>query len=133
MIKELIFQWELRKTLLLDFFKNSSEGDISYENIFKFLFEYVIIGFNNNKITIINDSEYYSGTLIFIIPKDCLYPAISDYIYTNNYYGSCAGCDQLEDLKRNRGNFSEENLNDLMTLSLHLVQKCKYMGIDDDE
>lgn len=85
-------------------------------------------GFNLEELRIIDDGDY-QGTQIFIIPLDTYQPSVSDYVYTHTYYGSCSGCDTLQailgydDNKKANANQVE----DLMQLSLHLLQKCKML------
>ena len=45
------------------------------------------------------------------------------------YYGSCSGCDTLMGINHyGEGLPSKEQMEKYMTLCLHLVEKCKFMG-----
>lgn len=71
----------------------------------------------------IGQVQRYSSSL----KKDVYQPEIEDYLMTHTYYGSCSGCDTLlkiidfyeEDYP------NEEQVKQLMTLSLHLIQRMK--------
>lgn len=135
MIKEIIKQWEDRKHLLEQYFKDSTPSH-SYSSILNKLFEIVITytgksypeKFDISKMTVIDDGDY-QGTAIYIIPEDTYQPNVSNYIFTNNYYGSCSGCDTIQGINSD-GDYetaSEEQVRDYMTVALHLVQNMKYL------
>lgn len=140
MIKEFVESWDKHKDELKDFFKNNTQSNYSdYEDIVKLLFEKVINvdleydseKFDTENIKVIDDGDY-QGTRILILHKNSYQPNISEYVYTHTYYGSCSGCDTLQaildwnyDKKPN-----EQQVEDLMQLALHLLQKCKYMEED---
>jgi hypothetical protein len=49
-----------------------------------------------------------------------------NYWATKVYYGSCSGCDTLQHiLAYSEESFNEQQINDLMTLSLHMLQRMK--------
>ncbi len=84
-------------------------------------------GFDLKRLTVIDDSDY-QGTQIFIIPKDVYQPKIGDYVMTNNYYGSCSGCDTLKGIRNYEDGLpSEQQVKEYMNLALHLVQRLKYL------
>lgn len=69
----------------------------------------------------------YQGTNLYIMPnKDEYGDAYFWYVCVS--YGSCSGCDTLESIKSD-GNYSdvpnEKQIDDYMTLSLHIVQAIK--------
>jgi hypothetical protein len=73
------------------------------------------------------DDGDYQGTLVFVIGGKGYQP--SDYWYVKVSYGSCSSCDTLEAIK----NYSdekptEEEIDQYMTLALHVVQGMKKMG-----
>jgi len=90
-----------------------------------------------SKMTVIDDGNY-QGNQIFIIPKSTYQPNVEDYLLTHTYYGSCSGCDTLEailsdynwddEIEYDDQVFNEKQVSELMTLSLHLVQKMKVLG-----
>jgi len=81
-----------------------------------------------NNITIINDGDY-QGTLLFIIPETGYQPR--EYWYVKVWYGSCGGCDTLQGIHDDGDWETEEptegQLDDYMTLTLHIVQNLKKM------
>lgn len=92
---------------------NNSETDY-YE---KFL--------NEDKIRKIDDGDY-QGTLIFIIPEATYQPSEYDYYVTFADYGSCSACDTLQAIQYgNTYESKEEQVNDLMTLCLHMIERMK--------
>ena len=137
MIKEFVESWDKHKDELKEYFKNNTQSEYcDYEDIVKLLFEKVINAdleddydkFDVEEIKVIDDGDY-QGTQIFILHKNSYQPDINEYVYTHTCYGSCSGCDTLlaildydYDEKPN-----EEQVEDLMQLALHLLQRCKYM------
>lgn len=137
MIKEFVKSWDKHKDELKEYFKNNPQSEYcNYEDIVKLLFEKVINAdleddydkFDVEEIKVIDDGDY-QGTQIFILHKNSYHPDINEYVYTHTCYGSCSGCDTLlaildydYDEKPN-----EEQVEDLMQLALHLLQRCKYM------
>ena len=82
----------------------------------------------------INDGDY-QGTLVYVIGASGYQP--STYWYVKVEYGSCSGCDTLENiLSGDWGHETQEEadawkknaINNLMTLALHIVQGLKQMG-----
>lgn len=76
------------------------------------------------------DDGDYQGTLLYVIPNSNYQPSI--YWCVKVCYGSCSCCDTLQSIKYdgvydydkvNRPN--EEQINDYITLSLHIVQGLK--------
>jgi hypothetical protein len=75
------------------------------------------------RIHCINDGDY-QGTLLFVIAATGYQPF--DYWYVKVYYGSCSACDTLQGIRK----YSDEKpndsqINDYMTLALHIVQGIK--------
>jgi hypothetical protein len=134
MISEFINQWEENKYKLEYYFKTTKQNEYdSYENIVRKIFELCIPkankinGWDLKSMTIIDDGDY-QGTLIFIIPIDTYQPDLDSYVITNTYYGSCSGCDTLEGISEySYGTPTDEQVKEYMTLSLHLVQKLKWL------
>jgi hypothetical protein len=86
------------------------------------------------RIHAIDDGDY-QGTLVYVIGATGYQP--STYWYVKVGYGSCSGCDTLENiLSGNWGHETEEEakewkdktVSQLMTLALHIVQGLKLMG-----
>ncbi len=154
MIKEFINAWNRNKHVLAGYFKthNQSEYD-SYEKIVKLIFDMVInpdiminygeYGYFESKFDIspafdtddilVIDNGNYQGTKIFVLHRKVSLPYLEDYIYTNTYYGSCSGCDTLMEINRyGEGLPSEEQIKKYMTLCLHLMEKCKFIGEEEE-
>jgi hypothetical protein len=78
------------------------------------------------------DDGNYQGTLVYVIGATGYQP--SAYWYVRVYYGSCSGCDTLEGIRDSTGwsedGPNEQQVDDYMTLALHIVQGLKRM---DDE
>lgn len=129
MIKEIINEWEANKSKLRDWFmSNETEAYNEYPKIVEAIFTYVISGYDPEKLHVIDDGSY-QGTMIFLIPKETYQPGVSEYLLTDTYYGSCSGCDTLLNIIEEEYSYEEEDkeemVNELMTLSLHLVQKMR--------
>lgn len=142
MIKEVINKWEENKHKLEEYFKTTRQERIGdYKDIVVKIFELVLTeiatdyggdeSFDISKMTVIDDGDY-QGTTIYIIPKDTYQPGIYDYLITNNYYGSCSGCDTLESIREYEDGLpSNKQVKGYMTIALHLVQKMKWLGDDE--
>ena len=135
MIKEFVEKWDKYKGNLENYFRNTEQKEYQdYKDIVKALFDNVINQgetdwnkFNLEKMTIIDDGNY-QGTQIFIIPLDIYQPDANSYVVTNTYYGSCSGCDTLQGISYyEQGLPSENQIKAYMELSLHLLQKCKWL------
>ena len=74
------------------------------------------------------DDGDYQGTLVFVIGANGYQP--STYYYVKVGYGSCSGCDTLEDI-RYSADSGEQKIADYMTLALHIIQGLKKMGDDE--
>ena len=75
------------------------------------------------RIHVIDDGDY-QGTLLYIIGAKGYQP--SDYWSVFVYYGSCSGCDTLQGICGYRDEPpTEQNIDDYMTLALHIVQGLK--------
>lgn len=99
--------------------------------------EYNYDGFNPDpdRIHQINDGDY-QGTLVFVIGEKGYQP--SRYWGLTVSYGSCSGCDTLEairvssewddDTDEEVTIVTESNLDDYMSLALHVVQWITKIG-----
>lgn len=137
MILEFVDKWKKYKKDLEEEFKNTKRDKyMSYKDIVKLLFDKVINKdeeygeFDTENILVIDDGDY-QGTQIFVLHRKRYQPNVEDYVYTSTYYGSCSGCDTIEAIY-SEGDWDEEfitdeQVKDYMQLSLHLLQRCKYM------
>lgn len=132
MIKEFVQQWDERKHILEEWLKENKPSQ--YEDIYKKLFELVITqpngyadDWNWERFRVIDDGDY-QGNLIFILCNDSYQPDLRDYIFTEVSYGSCSGCDTFEhisSLSWDEDKNTDEQVNQYMTLALHMVQETK--------
>lgn len=111
----------------------------SYEDLVKFVVIYILndakksLGFasdeyDSDNITEIDNGEY-QGTLLFTIPKKVYQPGAREYLLTYVDYGSCSGCDTLQDIHmsarsaKDKGDEEKEMIvKDYLSLCLHLLQ-----------
>ena len=78
------------------------------------------------RIHTIDDGDY-QGTLVFVIAAKGCQPW--DYWYVKVGYGSCSGCDTLKAIRGYRDDTpSAEQVDEYLTLALHVVQGMKKMG-----
>lgn len=142
MIEAIVKQWDANKHKLEEYFATTKQEDYrDYKTIVVKLFELVITEIENewsgtdefdiSKMTVIDDGDY-QGTTIYIIPKDTYQPSINDYVITNNYYGSCSGCDTLLAISSYEDDLpNKEQVKEYMTIALHLVQKLRWLGSEE--
>ena len=132
MIKDFINKWDTNKLKLQESLKTIIDNDelegFSYLKLVELVIEHIINeehSFTNLDITkiIVIDHVHYQGTQLYIIPRDTYQPNIEDYYVTHNYYGSCSGCDTLQNIIYT--DIQDEQLKELMMLSLHIIQKFK--------
>ena len=146
MIKEFVQAQDKNKDLLLENFKQKNPS--SYQDIVEKLVTIVINpylkdecsieypmdnGLDIENMTVIDNGDY-QGTTIYIIPYDTYQPSVSDYVMTNNYYGSCSGCDTFQSIELWGDNTPEEIADagkEFHTLALHLLQSFKVLGNND--
>ena len=82
-----------------------------------------------SRIHTIDDGDY-QGTLLFVIASSGYQP--SKYWYVKVGYGSCSGCDTLQDIRGYTDEpVTDQQLRDYMTLALHIVQGLKEMSDDE--
>ena len=132
MIKHYVKQWEENKEKLESVLKTIPVPS-SYKQLVELIFEHVLkyadedIGYgykhNPDEMTIIDNGDY-QGTQIFIAFLDTCQPSVEEYIMTSVCYSNCNECDALQSI---RYSSDEDRVNYLMTLSLHIVQKMKWM------
>jgi hypothetical protein len=139
MIKEIIEKWEKNKQVLEAYFRSTKQEEYSdYENIVRKIIELVLNtdedsyeNFDLEKLTVL-DHGSYQGTQIFIVPKKTYQPGVEEYLLTHTYYGSCSGCDTLQGICGYEYELPTDNqVSEYMTLSLHLVQKMKWLDSAD--
>ena len=140
MIKEFVTAWDKHKDELREYIQTHDMGEYAddYKDLVRILFEKVVNPemedswdhdeFNLDDLKVL-DYGNYQGTQVFILHEDTYQPDIDDYVYTHVYYGSCSGCDTLLGITRYDDILpNEQQVEDLMTLCLHLLQRCRWMG-----
>lgn len=76
----------------------------------------------------INDGDY-QGTLLYLIAASGYQP--DRYWYVKIAYGSCSGCDTLQNIQGYSDEPpTEQQIKDYMTLALHIVQGLKETNDD---
>lgn len=81
-----------------------------------------------DRIHEIDDGDY-QGTLLYVIAAAGYQP--NEYWYVKVCYGSCSGCDTLQEIRGYKdGPPSKEQVDQYMTLALHIIQGLKKMGDD---
>lgn len=77
------------------------------------------------------DDGNYQGTLLYLIASSAYQPR--KYWFVRVSYGSCSGCDTLQNIRSYSDEPpTEENLNDYLTLCLHIVQGLKLLPATDE-
>lgn len=129
MIKEFVDTFEVNKDRLRLVFAEKPPMD--YKTLVKAVVEVltdpnVYESIDPSRIHQIDDGDY-QGTLVFVIAATGYQP--SDYWYVKITYGSCSGCDTLQAIRGySDETLTEGQLNDYMSLALHIVQGLKKMG-----
>lgn len=112
----------------------SIEEEITYIDILKQVInlclnpKYVdtLYELDENKVTEIDNGDY-QGTLIYLIPRNCYQPMVSDYVYTSVFYGSCSGCDTLLAAQDWSYCNIKYDVDMVTTIALHLVENMKWL------
>lgn len=135
MIPEFVAAWDARKHILRAKFAKKLPKD--YKSIVKSVVS--ILGGDNSclcpdpKRVVEIDHGEYQGTLVFVIASGGYEPDKYWYVLVN--YGSCSACDTLEGIKEDLGEGppTSEQVDDCMTLALHIVQRLKRMDDPDQD
>lgn len=84
-----------------------------------------------NRVHQIDDGDY-QGTLVYVIGAGGYQP--NDYWYVKVGYGSCSGCDTLQGIHGYSDEKpTESQVEEYMTLALHIVQGLRAMQLPYDE
>lgn len=135
-------KWHQNENILRDFIKENLEEineDYWYKDIVKMTVEKILndgngdISWDTEKITEI-DNGHYQGTLLYLIPEETYQPSADEYLMTYVYYGSCSGCDTLQNIKYCSDD-TEETIKGYMTLCRDIIMNMKkpYNFWDDKE
>jgi hypothetical protein len=123
MTKEIVANWEANKEAIRA--ELSKAPSFYWEDIVSIVWKYVRPGLYPDGITevplvaALRDGEH-SGTLAAILLSK---PYTTQFYYVALEYGSCSGCDTLEEALH--VNDREKRLDALMTLALHIVQRIR--------
>ena len=145
MIQWLNEKWFQNKDKLENYFRTHKQEEYSsYQDILRATLENIVNidtddwdkRFDLDKIHVIDDGDY-QGTLIFLIPKDGYQPDEDMYLITFIWYGSCSGCDTLLNVQESWDIESDDGeymglpntiqLQDYMTLALHLIENARWL------
>lgn len=134
MDKRIVELWDKNKDKLKKHFATTCQSEYdSYLELVKLIVTkilnsgdgYTYPSYDANNITLIDDGDW-QGTQIFIIPQKTYQPSASEYLVTYSWYGSCSGCDTLQSINMyGDGIPNTSQIDDYMTLCLHLIQKMK--------
>lgn len=142
MVKEFVKAWEEHKEELRNYIATTDQHLYgSYTDLFRLLIEQVL---NKTTHTFSSDIDVldhgdWQGTLIFITHEDTYQPCSTEYIYSAVAYGSCSVCDTLQSIRYNGEHYgsglpTNEQVEDYMTLCLHLLQQCRWFyGLDEED
>ena len=130
MIKEFIERFEARNESLRKHFSKKHPGE--YKDIVTSVVRAISSGKDErgwpdpDRVHEINDGDY-QGTLVFAIAEKGYQPHAYWYVFVD--YGSCGGCDTLQGIRdySNDQTPTKEQVDDYMTLALHIVQGMKKM------
>lgn len=128
MIKEFVQIWDEHKTELEQAFQAKhpdNYADIVHK-VITMLSDHSdeYEGPDPKRIHEIDDGDY-QGILLFVIGAKGYQP--SQYWFVKVYYGSCSGCDTLQDIKSQNyeDTPTETQVKDYMSLALHIMQGIK--------
>lgn len=132
MIAYAIEQWNKNKERLKEELKNDpfvSNCDVTYLYLVKKVVTTILndevnplLKWDHKAITEIDNGDY-SGTLLYLIPRDLYEPDESDYLITYVGYGSCSGCDTLKSIEVMDS--EDARLKDYMSLCKDIVCNIK--------
>lgn len=162
MLKFCVNQWDKNKNKLEeDIKKNIKEyNEYTYKDLVKKVVELILNDEDNDwddkwdaeNITEIDNGDY-QGTLLYMIPLKTYQPSEYEYLMTYVGYGSCSGCDTLQNIQMGYYNNEDEEekqkeinrfIKDMMKLCLDLLQNIvkpyncgwrsndKYIHVEDN-
>jgi hypothetical protein len=126
MIQQIVnFYFEQQKTLEESFIENlpGSYKELVYRTI-KSISDHEYDEFfspDPEKMIELNHG-HHTGVNLYIMPEKGYEPMT--YFVVKIIYGSCGACDTMQNILENESN-KEQQIKDLMTLSLHVIQNIK--------
>lgn len=127
MITKFIERFEAKKSVLRESFREDVPLDYKalVKRVVSVLTDEEYDSIDPERIHEIDDGDY-QGTLVFAIGAKGYQP--SRYWYVKVSYGSCSGCDTLQAIHAYSDvPLTDGQLDDFMTLALHVVQGLKLM------
>lgn len=133
MMKIMLEAWDSKKDNLMEAIRDLNDFDsIGYADLVKLAFDKIYNAHLNDiyrsslcvdieKIHEIDDGDY-QGTYLYVIPRDTYQPCSNEYLMTAVEYGSCSGCDALQniisryDLYMNEQEVPEEGAKEILML-----------------
>ena len=140
MIREFVTKFEESRTVLQDHFAKGHPE--SYDELVSAVIsalsdeDYYDYGHNPDptRITAIDHGDY-QGTLVYVIGATGYQSSAYWSVFVS--YGSCSGCDTLQDIRYDEGSFADppnaKQIQAYMTLALHIVQGLKLMNQPDED
>ena len=130
MIQKAVEKWEEKKQEIRNDFENKFPKDYKelVTTVLTHIYDKDHLCFDIKNMTELDHGDY-QGTLLYILPKDTYQP--STYWAVKVAYGSCSGCDTLQDIRETYSAYvlsnlaKEDAISDLMVLALHIVQRLK--------
>ena len=130
MLKIMKERWAKNEHLLRDKLTNSDCNTWDYEKFVTTTFDviwnteedYLCHKLNLNRMTRIDDGEY-QGVLLFVVPFNTYQPCEWEYLMTAVSYGSCSGCDTLQNINafHYQPNPTKEQVEQYMMLCKDLI------------
>lgn len=136
MEKILVDKWNEHNVQIKNAIAALLEGDsygITYTNILKVTLKAMFENYDTyddyeysnypdyEHIHVIDDGDY-QGTLLFVVPENTYQPYT--YWIFRVSYGSCSYCDTLQGILDDEDD-KEQQIKDLITLALHMIQSGK--------
>lgn len=136
MNNEIIKLWDNGKENLRNYLRTHNQSEyVTYEKLVKILIQ-ECLNYNktfqtkvfSDKIDISDHGEG-RGVQIFLLHKEKYSPEVDDYYIFDNEYGSCSACDNLLRINEYKYDLpTEEQINQYMTLCLHMCQRIKCLN-----
>lgn len=132
MIKFCLDQWNKNKQKLEEVLRNATNlNECNYKDLVELITEHILNdeyaeygeSFNKEGITEIDDGDY-QGTLLYLIPVNTYQPCESEYLMTFVGYGSCSGCDTLQNIQHywsEDGKLEEHQVKEFMALCKDII------------
>jgi hypothetical protein len=139
MIEFVINQWNAHQQELRTKLEEMPRTYITYAELLTLTLETIMedcteYGFPHHERIKTIDYGDYQGTQVFVIGGDGYQPSVNNHYYTYVDYGSCSSCDTLQRILASDDGpekFTEEQVSQLWTLCLHIIQRMKRMGSDE--